>query len=175
MNTILSVLHKRFFVLQPPVAPPAAVPLSLLSRLGLSRLAENCLLKRGRSEQTYASFAHYFMDQGVSASLLKGTYDVLAQKSLLAHFPVHPHDSLSRVYGIDCYRDNEAGDLMNLIKKTCSLEFYRPMPVFLPCETVEDLVRLLAARCDATPLFANRTSSLSADKSCAIKITNFSV
>lgn len=39
--------------------------------------------------------------------------------------------------------------LMSTIRRVTELNFYKPVPVSLPCETVADLVYLLAARCDA--------------------------
>ena len=152
VNTIISILQKRYFVLPTRAVARASEPSSLVSRSGLRRLVENCSLKRDRSEQTYACFARFFADKGIPHSLLEGAYNVLARKSLFGNFPVHPKDSLARVYGIDCYRDDEVVDLLNLIEKSCSMEFCKPVPVFLPCETVEDLVCLLAVRCGAVSL-----------------------
>lgn len=107
-------------------------------------------LLRQRTGQNYESFACFFAGQGIPEPLLRETYRILAQRSpLRVSFPVHPLDSLREIYALDCYRGDALPALMNAIRRAGKLDFCNPMPAFLPCETVADLVHLLAARCAA--------------------------
>jgi hypothetical protein len=105
------------------------------------------ILMRRRSAHTYESFACFFSGQGVPEPLLQETYRLLAGKiTSFSSFPVHPLDSLQHVYGVDCYRDGTLADFMNAIQISCQMNFCKPVPAFLPCNTVADLVYVLAAR-----------------------------
>jgi hypothetical protein len=163
-------MHKNLTVSQPgcskfeTTAAFAGLTLSpLLSLRGIQTLVKPWLLKRNRAGQNYETFACFFAGQGIPEPLLQSVYQTLAHRfPLLSSFPVDPLDSLLDLYGLDCYRDDELTDLMNAIRKTASLEFPYPVPAFLPCETVADLVFLLAARCEAIYPSAHLSCSLSA-------------
>ena len=110
-------------------------------------------MRRLISGQAYKSFACFFAGQGIPESILQATYRVLAHRiSRFVSVPIHSLDSLYGVYRLDCYRDDALADLMSAIRLACSVQFYKPVPTSLPCETVADLIYLLAAQCDAVYL-----------------------
>jgi hypothetical protein len=153
----VTAMHKNLSVSQPicskfeTTASFAGLTfLPLLSLCGIQKLIRPWLLKRNRSGQNYETFACFFAGQAVPEPLLQAIYRTLTNRiPLLSSFPVDPLDSLEQVYGLDCYRDDELTDFMNLVRTSCQLDFCNPVPAFLPCETVADLVFLLAARCEA--------------------------
>ena len=124
--------------------------LSETMRLSLQGLVKPLLLKQDGSGQTYESFACFFAGQGIPEPLLEATYQILTQKkSRFSPLPILPQDSLQEIYGLDCYRDDELADLMVVLRTSYGLDLPYPVPAFLPCQTVADLVYLLAARCDS--------------------------
>lgn len=165
MNMTTFISQRRFLMPPIPVVPSTRAFPSLRMICEVRRLVRNLHVKRRRSGQTYESFACFFAGRGIPESLLEGAYAVLAGKSLFASFPVLPQDSLSHTYGIDCYRDNGFTELSNAIQTLCPIEFCKPVPVFLPCETVEHLVCLLAARCNVVYPSANQTCPVGASDS----------
>jgi len=143
--------------------------LSFLPVLALRRLRSLVtywLRRRSRSEQSYESFACCFAGQGIPEPLLQGTYRVLTHKtSRSPAFPISPQDSLRQVYGLDCHQDDELADLMQALRTSFQLDFSKPVPAFLPCKTVADLVYLLAARCDTLYLPTDRPCPFTANES----------
>ena len=163
-------MHKNLTVSQPScskfetTAVVAGLTQSpLLSLRGIRNVVKPWLIKRSRAGQNYETFACFFAGQGMPEPLLQSVYRMLAQRfPLISDFPVDPLDSLLDLYGLDCYRDDELTDFMCAIRKTASLEFPYPVPAFLPCETVADLVFLLAARCEPTYPSSHRSCPSSA-------------
>ena len=132
------------------------------TRHGLQSLVRPWLLKQDRSGQTYESFACFFAGQGIPETLLEGAYQLLMQKkSRFSTLPICPEDSLQKIYGLDCYRDDALADLMYVFRTSYQLDFGYPLPAFLPCQTVADLVYLLAARCESIYLLPHRSILLS--------------
>ena len=140
--------------------------LSETMRLSLQSLTKPWLLKQDCSGQTYESFACFFAGQGIPEPLLEAAYQLLTlKKSRFSALPIRPEDFLQEIYGLDCYRDDELADLMVTLRTSYQLDFPYPVPAFLPCQTVADLVYLLAARCESVyPVPVNRSGSLTAYK-----------
>ena len=135
---------------RPEAVSAGRKPHPVMALCGVRNLLGLWLLKRRRFRQTYDTFACFFAGQGVPEPLIQAVYRSLSRRNApLASFPVDPLDSLREVYGLDCYHEDELTDFMNLVRASGQLDFCRPVPVFLPCETVADLVFLLAARCEA--------------------------
>ncbi len=123
---------------------------SLPAIRGLRRYARLWKLKRERAGQTFQEFVDYFAGQGVPEEILRETYPLLSRRvGLIPHFPVHPQDSLYGVYSLNCFEGDDLSELMEAIEARCPLKFCLPVAASQPCETVADLVRLLAARCPA--------------------------
>jgi len=150
VKTIPAVCRRflgTFKIFQSPSADFCLLPSSKHRLRGPDRPSSP---KRNQSGRDYERFARFFAGQGIPEPILQETYRALEHKiGRFRSFPIHPQDSLWHVYGLDCYRDDTLADLMSVIRAACPLRFYKPVSTSLPCDTVADLVYLMAAQCDS--------------------------